>query len=78
MSNRPEQLRAQILALVEEYYQAAFAGKAFVPGETPVPVSGRVFDGAELQHLVDAGRRGVDREPLARSQGPRIEVSPRR
>jgi len=47
-------LRSQILALVAAYYEQAFAPKPFVPGETPVPVSGKVFDAVELQHLVDA------------------------
>jgi CDP-4-dehydro-6-deoxyglucose reductase, E1 len=47
-------LRSRILELVGEYYKAAFAGQAFVPGESPIPVSGRVFDAAELRALVDA------------------------
>jgi CDP-6-deoxy-D-xylo-4-hexulose-3-dehydrase len=50
-----DELRAQILALVGQYYAAAFATRKFVPGETPVPVSGRVFDAHELQFLVEAG-----------------------
>jgi CDP-6-deoxy-D-xylo-4-hexulose-3-dehydrase len=48
-------LREQIRALVGAYYTAAFGRGAFVPGETAVPVSGRVFDAAELQLLVDSG-----------------------
>jgi CDP-6-deoxy-D-xylo-4-hexulose-3-dehydrase len=47
-------LRSQILALVGEYYEAAFEGAPFVKGTTPVPVAARVFDAAELQNLVDA------------------------
>ena len=35
---------------VAEYHAAAFPPRAFVPGESPVPVSGRVFDAEELQH----------------------------
>ena len=54
MSERANQLRSQILALVEEYYQEAFPEKPFVAGETPIPVSGKVFDATELQYLVDA------------------------
>jgi len=49
-----EELRKQILGLVINYYKAAFSQKQFIPGETPVPVSGRVFDAEELVHLVDA------------------------
>ncbi|MFI5245325.1 MAG: DegT/DnrJ/EryC1/StrS family aminotransferase, partial [Gemmatimonadales bacterium] len=48
-------IRARIRALVADYHTAAFAERAFVPGETPVPVSGRVFGANELQHLVDSG-----------------------
>jgi CDP-6-deoxy-D-xylo-4-hexulose-3-dehydrase len=53
--NRASALRAQILELVVEYWAAAFVPGSFIPGETSVPVSGRVFDSQELQHLVDAG-----------------------
>ncbi|MCR4411780.1 MAG: lipopolysaccharide biosynthesis protein RfbH [Thermoguttaceae bacterium] len=47
-------LRNQILSLVAQYHAAAFPRQPFVPGQTPVPVSGRVFDAAELEHLVEA------------------------
>jgi CDP-6-deoxy-D-xylo-4-hexulose-3-dehydrase len=47
-------LRARILDLVPEYYAAAFPARAFVPGVTPVPVAGRVFDAEEIRSLVDA------------------------
>jgi CDP-6-deoxy-D-xylo-4-hexulose-3-dehydrase len=47
-------LRAEILQLVAEYYREAFAPAPFQPGATPVPVSGRVFDDAEIKHLVEA------------------------
>jgi CDP-6-deoxy-D-xylo-4-hexulose-3-dehydrase len=47
-------LRARILGLVEEFHRTEFAPRQFVPGETPVPVSGRVFDASELVRLVDA------------------------
>jgi len=47
-------LRSRILELVGEYYDAEFSTRAFVPGESTIPVSGRVFDAAELQTLVDA------------------------
>ena len=51
---RAEELRLQIRDLVAEYHDAAFPAREFVQGETVVPVSGKVFDAAELQHLVDA------------------------
>jgi CDP-6-deoxy-D-xylo-4-hexulose-3-dehydrase len=54
MRENAEQLRAKILELVAEYSSEAFPEKRFVPGESPVPVSGRVFDGADVQSLVDS------------------------
>jgi len=48
-------IRARIGALVAEYHAVAFPPRAFVPGETLIPVSGRVFGANELQHLVDSG-----------------------
>ncbi len=54
MSERSGRLREQIRGLVAEYYRAEFAGRPFVPGQSPVPVAGRVFDQSELQALIDA------------------------
>jgi len=55
MPRSPEELRRQILDLVAEYHEAAFAPREFVPGESAVPVSGKVFGAEEVQHVVDAG-----------------------
>ena len=55
MLTHPEKLREQILDLTQQYYRAKWPGEDFVPGETPVPVSGRVFDADELTNLVDSG-----------------------
>lgn len=49
-----DELRAQILELVGEYYRANWPGQPFDPAKSPVPVSGRVFDADELVHLVDS------------------------
>ena len=54
MTARARQLRQQILELAAEYAGEAFAPRPFVPGETPVPVSGKVFDAAEMRLLVDS------------------------
>jgi CDP-4-dehydro-6-deoxyglucose reductase, E1 len=48
------ELRRRILALTREYYEAALRPDEFVPGESPVPISGRVFDADEIEHLVDS------------------------
>ena len=43
-----EALRARILELVARIPRRGLSGPPFVPGETPVPVSGKVFDADEL------------------------------
>lgn len=55
MNAAADALRAQILDLVTAYYESTLVPKRFMPGETAIPVSGRVFDATELQFLVDAG-----------------------
>ncbi len=55
MTRTPDEIRAEIVRLTEEYYQQAFPARAFQPGVSPVPVSGRVFDHQELQLLVESG-----------------------
>jgi CDP-6-deoxy-D-xylo-4-hexulose-3-dehydrase len=52
--SKADDLRAQILALTTEYYKEAFPKREFEAGITSIPVSGRVFDAAELQSLVDS------------------------
>src|SRR5512142_1523816 len=55
MTEKADQLRAQILELAAEYSAEAFPEKEFIPGVSPVPVSGRVFDATDIQSLVDSG-----------------------
>jgi CDP-6-deoxy-D-xylo-4-hexulose-3-dehydrase len=50
----PDELRRQILDLTRSYYAARWRDKTFVPGQSAVPVSGRVFDDDELAALVDS------------------------
>lgn len=50
-----DHLRTQIIDLVRKYYRAAFSTPEFVPGESPVPFAGRVFDDEEVVNLVEAG-----------------------
>jgi CDP-6-deoxy-D-xylo-4-hexulose-3-dehydrase len=52
--SKSEALRQQILALVQEYYEAEHSQQPFSPGKTEVSVSGRVFDAAEMVNLVDS------------------------
>ena len=54
MSERAQQLREQILELTAEYHREAFPSRDFQPGKSPVPVSGKVIDGADLRSVVDS------------------------
>lgn len=53
-----DSLRQQIAALVQQYGDIAYAPKPFVPGVSPVPVSGKVIGARELQLMVDASLDG--------------------
>jgi CDP-6-deoxy-D-xylo-4-hexulose-3-dehydrase len=53
-----EKIRQQIAALVEKYAAIEFAPKAFSPGQTIVPPSGKVIGVEELQNMVDASLDG--------------------
>lgn len=50
-----EALRAQIGDLVNRYHAAAFPVCPFVPGESVIPVSGKVFDAGDVRNVVDSG-----------------------
>ena len=52
--DRAAQLRGQILDLVREYHDEAFAPGEFRPGETQIHFAGRVFDEREIVNLVDS------------------------
>ena len=54
VNHNTEELRDQILKLVEEYAEVKHATKEFVPGKSSVPVSGKVFGSSDLVSLVDA------------------------
>jgi CDP-6-deoxy-D-xylo-4-hexulose-3-dehydrase len=54
MSKTASQLRDEIRTIVKEYYDVALAPQAFVPGQSSVPVSGKVFDSTEIELLVEA------------------------
>jgi len=54
MTDRADHLRRQILDLSAEYFAEAFPAAEFKPGESPVPVSGKVIDGGDLSSVVDS------------------------
>jgi CDP-6-deoxy-D-xylo-4-hexulose-3-dehydrase len=53
-----DKLRSQIADLVQQYADIAFAPKPFVPGESVVPVSGKVIGARELQLMVESSLDG--------------------
>ncbi len=53
-----DKLRSQISELVQQYADIAYAPKPFVPGQTAVPVSGKVIGAGELKMMVDASLDG--------------------
>ena len=54
MPDDRDELRRRILDLVAQYHDIALRPGDFVPGETDIPVSGRVFDAGDVQSLVDS------------------------
>ncbi len=54
MSDRASQLRKQILDLAAQYFSETSRPGEFTPGVTPIPVSGKVIDGADVSAVVDS------------------------
>lgn len=52
------ELRLEILRLVEQYANIEFAEKIFVPGETVIPPSGKKIGSSELKNMVEASLDG--------------------
>jgi len=53
-----DKIRSQISELVQQYADIAYAPKPFVPGQTAVPVSGKVIGADELKMMVEASLDG--------------------
>ena len=53
-----ENLRREIVSLVEQYSEEAFAARDFVPGETVIPPSGKVIGAPEIKAMVEASLDG--------------------
>jgi CDP-4-dehydro-6-deoxyglucose reductase, E1 len=54
-AGRRDEIRAAIERLVTEYYELTFPDGPFIPGESPVPVSGRVFDEHDMFAVMESG-----------------------
>jgi len=58
MTDKAAALREQILALTQQFQAEAFPARTFVPGESVVPVSGKVIDPADMAAVVDSALDG--------------------
>lgn len=54
LTMKHEEIRSNILHLVQDYYREKFIKKPFIPGESIIRYAGRVFDENELVSLVDS------------------------
>jgi CDP-6-deoxy-D-xylo-4-hexulose-3-dehydrase len=50
----PDEIRSDIMRLVDEYCEAVHRPQPFAPGRSNVPVSGRVFDESDVKSLIDS------------------------
>lgn len=53
-----DQIRSQIIDLVKQYSNIAYAEKVFIPGITEIPASGKLLSGAEIENMVHASLDG--------------------
>ena len=54
MTNKAEQVRQQILALSADFFSRSHPLQEFVPGESSVPVSGKMLDAEDLKSVIDS------------------------
>jgi CDP-4-dehydro-6-deoxyglucose reductase, E1 len=58
MTDTAAQLRRQILDLTAQYWSESSIPGDFIPGVSPVPVSGKVIDGSDVSAVVDSALDG--------------------
>ena len=54
MKNKLNDMRTNILQMVEEFAIEKYSLKKFIPGESHIPVSGKVLTSLELKYMTDA------------------------
>jgi CDP-6-deoxy-D-xylo-4-hexulose-3-dehydrase len=54
MAEKASHLRRRILDLAAQYFEESSVYREFIPGISPVPVSGRVIDGKDVAAVVDS------------------------
>ena len=57
-NDEKEEKLKEIMRLVEEYHDIAFAQKKFEPGVSVIPPSGKLFDSSEMKSLVESALDG--------------------
>lgn len=58
INNRQSRIRQKIAELIEEYAEIEFSPKAFFPGVTAIPPSGKLIDSTEIKNMVEASLDG--------------------
>src|ERR1035441_2563948 len=54
MTDNATRLRKQILELSAQYFAETSNSGEFIPGQSPIPVSGKVIDGGDVSAVVDS------------------------
>ena len=58
LNQTPDSIRLEISKLVQDYADLVYMPKQFIPGETSIPVSGKVIGAEELKNMVNASLDG--------------------
>ena len=79
MTNLPEDLIASAMALARSAMKSYHAEMPFIPGSTPIPVTGKVFDHEEIGMAISAALEfwltaGQHTEAFERSLSRKIGV----
>src|SRR5271155_2045670 len=57
-NTKAEIIKEEIFSLIKRYHDEVYKNKTFVPGESNVPVSGKVFDEKEMQLITESALDG--------------------
>ena len=57
-TTKQQELKKQIHELIHKYWKESLSDTKFLPGESPVPVSGKIFDYREMIAIADSGMDG--------------------
>ena len=49
-----QQIKNEIMQLIDQYHEVKFGSRKFIEGQTSVPVSGKVFDSHELKNITES------------------------